>query len=293
MMHILYADDTYAKTSTEDAPRRVHLFGGVVVNRELEDSIIEKIRDVKGQYTHPNMPVKWNFKDTSIKKKYKEFGRGVEYRKMLDASREWRLELFRQINDIDYQIIVSCIEAHSENKEVIHRVKNELNTYCFENVLMRAGLEAKELGGKWQCVLDWPPDNDSKPFDRGYYQLFHFGKASSPKPALCGALESLGFSHSLHFTRANHSPLMQLADLVLGATRDHIECKIQGRESSVGTEAVDIFYDHYRNHNGIVPRYGVIASTSNRDLVDHINTIFQRKANKSLQPTPKNGAAER
>jgi hypothetical protein len=293
MMHILYADDTYAKSSPEDVPRRIHLFGGIIVDRGSEEAIIDKIRGVKRQYTHPNMPVKWNFKDTTIKKKYEEFDRSDEFKKMLAASREWRLEIFRQINDIDYQIVVACIEAHSEDKEVIQRVKNELNTYCFENVLMRVGLEAKEIGGKWQCVLDWPPDNDSKPFDRGYYQLLHFGKASSPKPAMCGPLERLGFSHSLHFTRSNHSPLMQLADLVLGATRDHIECKLQGRESSVGTEAVEIFYDHYRNSNGAVPRYGVISSTSNSNLVSHISTIFKRKANKALQATPKSGAAER
>ncbi|MBY8964600.1 MULTISPECIES: DUF3800 domain-containing protein [Pseudomonadota] len=291
-MHILYADDTYAKTSTEDAPRKVHLFGGVIVNRASEEAIIEKIRHVKKQYTHPNMPVKWNFKDTSIKKKYDEFDKKQEYKKMLAESRNWRLEMLRQVNDIEYQVIVSCIEAHSEEKDVIQRVKNDLNTYCFENVLMRAGLEAKELGGKWQCVLDWPPDNDSKPFDRGYYRLFHFGKASSPRPALSGPLELLGFSHSLHFTRANHSPLMQFADLVLGATRDHIECKIQGRDSSVGTEAVEIFYDHYRNHKGTVPRYGVIASTSNPSLVENVQNIFQRKANNALQPTPQSSAAE-
>jgi hypothetical protein len=293
MMHILYADDTYAKTSTEDVPRKVHLFGGVIVDRESEGDIIEKIRNVKQRYTHPNMPVKWNFKDTSIEKKFKEFDRSDEYKDMLAASREWRLELFRQLNDIDYQIIVSCIEAYSDDNNVIQRVKNELNTYCFEMVLMRVGLEAKEIGGKWQIVLDWPPDNDSKPFDRGYYKLFHSGRTSSGVSANCGKLESLGLSHSLHFTRANHSPQMQLADLVLGATRDHIECKIHGRESSVGTEAVEIFYDHYRNNNGIVPRYGVIASTNSNFLVNQINSIFSRKANKALQSTPKNGATER
>lgn len=285
MMHILYADDTYAKASKEDEPRRIHLFGGVVVNRNVEEDIINEIRAVKDQYTHPNMPVKWNFKDTSIKKKYKEFSRESEHKKMLAASREWRLEIFRRINHLDYTIILSCIEAFSDDKKVIQQVKNELNTYCFENVLMRVGMDAKEIGGNWQCVLDWPPDNNSKPFDRGYYKLFHFGKASSPKPAICGSLDGLGFSHSLHFTRSNHSPLMQLADLVLGATRDHIECKIQGRESSVGSEAVNIFYDHYRNLSGNVPRYGVIASTSNVSLGKHISEIFIRKANKTLQPT--------
>lgn len=80
---------------------------------------------------------------------------------------------------------------------------------------------------------------------------------------------------------------MQLADLVLGATRDHIECRMQGRTSSVGSEAVDIFYDHYRNLDGNVPRYGVIASTSSKNLVTQINKIFSRKVNNVLSPEPK------
>ena len=238
-MHILYADDTYAKASKVDQPRSIHLFGGVVVSRDVETKIIDEINAVKSQFTHPNMPVKWNFKDSSIQQKYKEFSKEKEYEMMLAASREWRLEIFRRINLLDYTIIMSCIEHFSDNKQVIQEVKDKLNTYCFENVLMRVGLDAKELGGFWQCVLDWPSDNDSKPYDRGYYQLFHFGQASSPRPANCGALNKLGFSHSLHFTRSNHSPMMQLADMVLGATRDHIECRIQGRNSSVGSEAVD------------------------------------------------------
>lgn len=279
-MHILYADDTYAKTSTEDVPRKVHVFGGVIVDREIEEAIIEKIRSIKQEYTHPNMPIKWNFKDPTIKNKYEEFNRIDEYKKMLGASREWRLEIFRTLNDMEYKIIVACIESYSDEIETIKRVKNELNTYCFEMVLMQLGFDAKKIGGKWQIVIDWPPDNDSKPFDRGYYRLFHVGKTASGVSAFCGKLESLGFSHSLHFTRANHSPLMQFSDLVLGATRDHIECLIQGRESSVGTEAVNIFYDHFRNNDGVVPQYGVVVSTNNRPLLNHISQIFSKRANK-------------
>ena len=221
-MHSLYADDTYAKATKADAPRKIHLFGGIVVHRDAEASLIQAMRDVKSQYTHPNMPIKWNFRDTAIHKKYLEYDRKDEYQSMLANSREWRLALFQKIQGIEYTILASCIEAYSDDPKTIRETKNALNTYSFENVLMRLGLDAQEKGGNWQCVLDWPPNNDSKPFDTGYYQLFHFGKASSPNPAICGPLENLGFSHSLHFTRANHSPLMQLADLAIGATRDHI-----------------------------------------------------------------------
>jgi hypothetical protein len=291
MNYTFYADDTYAKSSTADEPRAIHLFGGIVVSRDSEEAMIKVIREVKGQYTHPNMPVKWNFKDNSIQKKYEEFERVEEYKKMLANSRRWRLEIFQRLNDFNYTIIVSCIEAFSKDAEAIHKIKNQLNTYAFENVLMRVGLDAKEIGGNWQCVLDWPPDNNSKPFDSGYHRLFHTARASSPAPALCGPLEKVGFSHSLHFTRANHSPLMQLADLVLGATRDHLECKIQGRESSVGTEAVDIFYDHLRNHNGEVPRYGVIPSTGNPGLSNQVAEIFKQNVNTSFQRTVRKPAS--
>lgn len=179
--------------------------------------------------------------------------------------------------------MASCIEAHSDEPGVVSKVKNDLNTYCFENVLMRVGLDAEGIGGHWQCVLDWPPSNDTKPFDRGYYKLFHYGQASSPKPALCGPLEKLGFSHSLHFTRANHSPLIQLTDLVLGATRSHIECQMQGRASGVGSEAVEIFYDHFRNKDGVIPRYGVAASTGSVKLAARIKRAFSRRTGSPAQ----------
>lgn len=279
-MRTLYADDTYARSSKGEDQNRIHLFGGIVIGRSTEIEMIARIRKIKEQYTHANMPIKWNFRDTPIKKKYDEFKRATEYAAMLKASRAWRLDLFRSINDLEYQIVMACIEAFSTDKVSVQKAKNSLNTYCFENVLMRVGIDAKELGGEWQCVLDWPPDNDSKPFDSAYYQLFHYGKASSPKPAHCGPLEMLGFSHSLHFARSNHSPLLQLADLVLGATRDHIECQIQGRPSSVGSEAVDIFYNHFRNLKGDVPRFGVISSTGSPKLKGHIEKIFSRKVSK-------------
>jgi hypothetical protein len=280
-MKIFYADDTHAKESKTDRFPKIHLLGGVIVSRESEEKIIQKLRSVKQEYTHPNMPVKWNFKDPTIKKKFTEFNKEKEYLSMLEKSREWRLKIFREVDELDYRIVAACISTHAESDEALRKVKEELSTYCFENILMRVGLDAAEELDSWQCVLDWPSGNNSKPFDTGYYTLYHYGKGASGTPAKCGKLEDLGFSHSLHFTRCNHSPMIQFADLVLGAIKDHIECKIQGRETSLGSEAVDIFYDHFRNLNGAVPRFGVVPSTSNADLSRQISKIFARKVNKA------------
>ena len=93
-MNILYADDTYAKASKEDLQPTIHIFGGVVVDRDTETKIINCIRSVKSSYTHPNLPVKWNFKDTTIKDKYSQFGKDDDYRKMLAASMPIRIRTF-------------------------------------------------------------------------------------------------------------------------------------------------------------------------------------------------------
>jgi hypothetical protein len=269
MMHVFYGDDTYGKVEG-DNEKRIHLFGGIVISREVEPAIIQVMRDIKSKYTHPNMPIKWNFRDDGIKKKYAEFNRIPEYEKMLPESRIWRLDLFKQINDLKWSLIVACADGKVEKD-----VKIKLQTYCFENILMRLGLDAKVTGGHWQCVLDWPPSSDTKPYDRAYYQLFHSAKASSPNPAYCGPLEPLGFSHSLHYTRCNHSPLMQLTNLLLGATRDHIEAS---GENCVGSEAVSIFYRHFRNRDGQIPGFGVTAQSSSESLSKHINKIFNFSA---------------
>jgi hypothetical protein len=122
-----------------------------------------------------------------------------------------------------------------------------------------------------------PPDKDPTPFNRGYYNLFHYGKTSANVVSHCGPLEKVGFSHSLVFTSCNHSPMLQLVDLAIGAVRDHIECQSQGRKSSVGTEVVNVFYNHFRNLNGVVPRYGVTAATGNEALAEKIASIFAKK----------------
>jgi hypothetical protein len=280
-MKIFYADDTYAKESKSDEFPKIHIFGGVIVTRESEAEIIEKIRSVKQLYTHPNMPVKWNFRDPSISKKFKEYNKEEEYQSMLQKSRDWRLQIFREVDDLDYRIVASCISTLAESQKALNKVKEDLSTFCFENVLMRVGIDAKEDSDSWQCVLDWPGGNNSKPFDTGYYNLYHYGKGASGTEARSGKLEGLGFSHSLHFTRCNHSPMIQFSDLIIGAIKDHIECKIQGRNECVGSEAVDIFYNHLRNLNGSVPKYGIIASSSNKGLSQQISDIFKRKVNKS------------
>ncbi|MCK9555930.1 hypothetical protein M0R36_08990 [bacterium] len=279
-MKTFYADDTYGKTSPDFPVPRFHLFGGIIADRGAEIAIVESIRKIKSEYTHPNLPIKWNFKDKKIQDTYKQFDHYPEYERMLEDSKKWRPAIFKMINDIPFTILVSCIEAYSCDKKGIVKLKKDLNTYCFEMVLMRAGIDAKDSGEYWQCILDWPPDQDPTPFNRGYYKLFHYGTSSADIVSHSGSLEKAGFSHSLLFASCNHSPMLQLVDMAIGAIRDHIECQIGRRGTCLGSEVVDIFYNHFRNLDGIVPKYGVSASTGNEKLVQQIENIFARRVKK-------------
>lgn len=79
--------------------------------------------------------------------------------------------------------------------------------------------------------------------------------------------------------------MLQLVDLAIGAVRDHIEYKIENRGNEFGSEIVDMFHDHFRNLDGVVPTYGVTASTGNEVLTQHIKKILERKTNNRKDDT--------
>ena len=277
-MHTFYADDTYLKTSKEDPLPKIHIFGGVLASHAAEQEIIKAIKKVKSEYTHENMPIKWNFRDSSIKNIYEKHDRLNEFTRMVAESRAWRLSIAETLKHIQFKIVVSCIEAYSDDKQKIKGAKDNLLTYLFENLLMRVGLEAKGISDTWQCVLDWPPDSNPKPFDSAYYRLHHNGLDSTGKEIYAGPLSLIGFSPSLYYTRCNHSPLLQLSDLIVGATKDHIEANLQNRSSCVGSEFVNTVISRFRERDGVIDGYGVVASSGNPQLKSTITKLFGRKA---------------
>ena len=273
-MKTFYADDTYLKSNKTEPMPRIHMLGGFVVDTAEEASLIGKIRLLKRRYTHPNMPIKWNFKDGSIKEVYERFERVTEYQEMLKESYAWRKDLAAVVAESKVRIVVACIEAYSETKDIIKESKPDLLQYLFENVLMRLALDASETKEHWQCVLDWPPSGESSPFDKAYYPVFHYGKTINDVTVNAGSLEPLGFSHSLLYARCNHSPLLQLADVIVGAARDHLEAVMQQRTECLGTEMVQLMKPKFRSVGGKIAGYGVVASGGNRDLRAAIEKAF-------------------
>lgn len=275
-MKTLYADDTYLRSTKDDAIPRIHLLGGLIIADSDEAALISKVREIKERYTHKNMPLKWNMRDDSIRRTYEKLNRMNEYEAMVSESYVWRKDLATAISDSPISLLVSCIEAYSEDREIVKGKKPELLRFLFENVLLQLSFDASDSSDRWACVLDWPPNSDAQPFDQAYYHLFHEGRTLSNVTSKNGALESLGFIHSPLYARCNHSPLLQLADVVVGATREHIEAVIQNRPGCLGSEVVTIIRKKFRcSYEGRIPGYGVVVSGGSTHLKAHVDRAFQ------------------
>lgn len=275
MMYIFYGDDTYAKTSADDKTPRLHLFGGVYISKTSEDELINIIRDEKSKYTHPNLPIKWNFKDISIKKKYEQFDRLDEYQAMLVASNDWRRNIITKSLGLDYKIICGVAESYSKEKDKIKKSKKDLLKYTFENVLIQVGFDAKNNKNETFVILDWPPDGDPQPFIKAFYKLYHTGTTSADRPAYCGNLSDCNFYHSLLFAKCNHSPILQFSDLIIGSMKDFLESKLNGKEHHFANEIFDFYKGKIRSKNSNIINFGLILSSGNNELNDKISKIVR------------------
>lgn len=273
-MYTFYADDTYAKADKEDQSNRLDLFGGFLISKSDEPSLLEIIKAEKVKYTHPNLPIKWNFKDTPIREKYEEFNRKEEYKIMLAKSNDWRREIIKKSLHLDYKIICGIIEPYSTDPKVIKKSKSDFLKYSLENILMRIGLDVKDKNRETFIVLDWPPDGNPQPFVQGFYRLFHTGFSSAGSQLICGKLSDCQFYHSLLFAKCNHSPMLQFSDLIIGSIKDFVECRLSGRQNLFAAEMFEMYKHKIRSSKGSIMNYGLITSSGNSSFKQKLKELL-------------------
>ena len=257
--------------------QNINALGGIIIDDENEEKLIHIMKAEKGKYTHSDLPIKWNFKDTEVKAPYKEFNRIDEYETMLRNSRDIRLNIIRESLRLDYKIVFSCIENYSIKKDIIKSKKEVFSELLFENILQRVGLEARECKGKYQIVMDWPTEGNPKPYNRTYYHLYNNKDSQNGRKSICGALCNLGFKHSVFFTKTTHSPCLQFVDMIVGALKDYIEMYLyKTQKSCVGKEAYDLFKTKIRSHNGKIMGCGIIVPSQNRIFRKTMENLFER-----------------
>jgi len=252
------------------------LFGGIIVDRSAESSLRIEIEDIKEKYSgHRRVPVKWNFKD--LKRFYGDNQLQDTYQVLLESSREWRSEIFEKLSEFDIKLVVACIEGYSVRRDTLKSVKDDLTRYIFSNALMRLGLYAQETKPRnVLVVLDWPDKGNTKPFDVEYECALIYGKSFDGNVIYkSGKLEALGFSDSVTFTNAQYTTMLQIADMVVGATRELIEYCLGKKGVGQGVECLKRVWPKFRGWpNNIVGR-GLIISSGNTELMTRVKACIR------------------
>ncbi|MCB4764008.1 MAG: hypothetical protein LGB78_08980 [Sulfurovum sp.] len=228
-----YADDTDLRTISEVHVPNIVLFGGIVVDKANEKLLRDAIENAKSKFCHKRSPIKWNFKD--LKLKYDSQKKSDAYNDILNNMIEVRKEIFDAVSEIDFTIIIAMVRGYSENKKTLKDLKSNLSQYVFSNSMMRYALYVQEKSPeRAEVILDWPSGSDSKPFDIEYAAAYNGGITKDRQKYHAGSLANLNFHDSIFYTRMPHSTLMQLSDMIIGATREFILCSLQNNEKGQG-----------------------------------------------------------
>jgi hypothetical protein len=237
------------------------LFGGVAVPHELEQPLRKVVEDIKARYAKARAPIKWNFRD--LEKLYRQPGWGRFYEPLLESSSSWRSEIFDAVRPYKFAIIVSVLEAHSAARNVIKRKKDALTQYVFANSLMRFGLHVQESRATGaEVIMDWPDKGRSGPFDTEYAAAFNTGKTQDGQVTYdCGPLKDLGFADHAMYAHMHHSTLLQLSDLIVGASREFVECALGKRTAGQGVQCLRAVREKLRGYPDQIFGRGINVAT--------------------------------
>ena len=263
-MHIWYADNSYCRRDKSSCCSDVFLFGGIIIQEEESKKLTEIIKEIKSRYGTHYLPIKWNLRD--VEDKYTEFGKNDNYKILLRESLTWRKELFERSLSIDYTIVVAAIENFQVGKKNQKDIKNDLIRYVFSDAMMRVAYELKmKKINKSQFVLDWPESACAKPFNTEFFYAYNKGTNKDGHSYFSGPLKNIGVHDSLLFANMNHSNCLQFADLVVGASKEFLECILHKGDSN-GNELAKILLPKFRGYPDKIFGRGISVSSNNRSF---------------------------
>ncbi|MEM9360843.1 MAG: DUF3800 domain-containing protein [Pseudomonadota bacterium] len=253
------------------------LFGGIAVPADQEAELRNAIESVKERYSHKRAPIKWNLKD--LKALYIKQGMESLYEELLSSSKEWRMDIARVARSFDFNVIVSVIESHSVEKSIIKQRKPDLARYAFTNGLMRYALHVQETApDRANIVLDWPDRGDSNPFDSEYASAYNDGRTREGHVGYnSGPLDKLKFLDCVSYVNMRHSTLLQFADLVVGATRELIECSIDKKSSGLGVDFAKEISRNYRGYPDQIIGRGISLASSSSGFKSSVYEFVNRE----------------
>jgi hypothetical protein len=263
----------------------VLVIGGYAIPRDKVVSLLKKVEEVKEKRgLNRHCPIKWNMRDLDRALAAHDLIGQKDI--LIGQSNVLRSELLTELTTGGATIFASAIRAYSNRKQILGATREDLVGFSFGNLLMRVGLFCKETAGsrRVDVLLDWPERNDRAPLTAEYYTGWRYGRSGPEHKAIqyqCGALAHIAFSPAPAFAGMEFEPRLQLADLVVGATREFINFSLgKAQEGSFGVQQFKSLIPHfYQSPRAHILGRGVTVSPANSDFSTAILDAL-----KKLQP---------
>lgn len=250
----------------------VFLFGGFAVRNDLENKLSDRLHQLKCDLGIQRCAVKWNMRD--LQKEYRARRAEQKYEDVLSVLPEYREGVFQIMAECETTAIVAVIESHSVERRIIKNKKSTLSGYAFSILLARIALHANELGEHQNTiVLDWPDKGERGPFDDQYRFAFNFGESGGFKYS-SGPLANCCFRDSIFFSAMTSTEMLQLADQVVGVSKDNVQAALDESKNPVGVSYRQSLMQILRGYPKKIPGYGVIAYSARSGFRASINEYF-------------------
>lgn len=250
----------------------VLVIGGYVISRDKVSPLLKKVQEVKAKRgLNAHCPVKWNMRDLDRALAAHDLIGQKDI--LIGQSNVLRSDLLTELTAAGGTIFASAIRAYSNKKQILGQTREDLICFSFGNLLMRVGLFCKGAAGgrRVDVLLDWPERNDRGPFTAEYYTGWRYGR-SGPEgravPYQCGALADIAFTPAPTFAGMEFEPRLQLADLVVGATREFINFSLgKAKEDSFGVQRFKSLIPYlYQAPSSQILGRGVTVSPTNSEF---------------------------
>lgn len=232
---IFFGDDIeFVSGASTTSSQDVFCIGGFGIKGiDTIQKVEQAIESVKYNYKiPPDLPLKWNMKDTKVEKLYKEKGQQKLLSKVVQQSPSIRKEIISKLPDLGIRAIVSI--TRNLKTWLKNQPKNQLYEWGFTALLQRFGMASK--GDPISLVvLDWESERRDiycKTYQSGYYK----GTGRRGETFFSGPLQNLPAIPYLSFSVTVYNPLLQLADLIVGYAGTLIEWCYTGKNEKVVKE---------------------------------------------------------
>ena len=268
-----FADNSELHGTKDSVIPDILIFGGLIIGPAEEAALKTSVEQIKKKHCgYERAPIKWNMRD--LENLYKSQNMQNLYNQLFSACQEWRREIFDLIAQTECTVIVSCLEGYSADRNVLKDKKDELTGMVFSNALMRYALHVQDKKPQSAgIVLDWPDKGKPATFDKEYASAYSRGVTGDNSVTYkSGPLSALNFSDSAYYANMNHSTMLQVADLIVGATREFLDHCIKDKKATQGLSCTKQIASRFRGAPSKTFGWGIIVPSRNTQLVDKVKS---------------------